>query len=102
MATSSGWFTVAKAPNENPDLKARPSGPYTLRQSVVDEMTACLQSEDAELSSKADVLMSLKGIGLRTACFLMAGLPELGLIEKGQIAKLVGVAPLNRDSGANA
>jgi transposase len=68
------------------------------RQSVVDEMTACLQS-DAELSSKADVLMSLKGIGLRTACFLMAGLPELGLIDKGQIAKLVGVAPLNRDSG---
>jgi transposase len=62
-------------------------------------MTACLQSEDAELSSKADVLMSLKGIGLHTACFLMAGLPELGLIEKGQIAKLVGVAPLNRDSG---
>ena len=43
--------------------------------------------------------MSLKGIGLRTACFLMAGLPELGMMDKGQIAKLVGVAPLNRDSG---
>lgn len=68
------------------------------RQSVVDEMTACLQS-DAELSNKADALMSLKGIGLRTACFLMAGLPELGLMDKGQVAKLVGVAPLNRDSG---
>jgi transposase len=68
------------------------------RQSVVDEMTACLTS-DADLSGKADVLMSLKGIGLRTACFLIAGLPELGLMDKGQIAKLVGVAPLNRDSG---
>ncbi|MDP9811943.1 transposase [Rhizobium tibeticum] len=68
------------------------------RQSVVDEMTACLES-NVELSNKADVLMSLKGIGLRTACFLMAGLPELGLMDKGQIAKLVGVAPLNRDSG---
>lgn len=43
--------------------------------------------------------MSLKGIGLRTACFLLADLPELGLIEKAKIAKLVGVAPLNRDSG---
>jgi transposase len=68
------------------------------RQAVVDAMTACLAS-DPELSGKADVLMSLKGIGLRTACFLLAGLPELGLLDKGQIAKLVGVAPLNRDSG---
>lgn len=44
-------------------------------------------------------MMSLKSIGLRTACFLMAGLPELGLMDKGQIAKLPGVSPLNRDSG---
>ncbi len=51
------------------------------------------------LPLKAKVLMSLKGIGLRTACFLIAGLPELGLIGKGEIAKLVCVAPVNRDSG---
>lgn len=68
------------------------------RQSVVEAMTACLEAH-AALKSKADVLMSLKGIGLRTAYFLIAGLPELGHIDKGQIAKLVGVAPLNRDSG---
>lgn len=68
------------------------------RQAVVDEMTICLQS-DPELGKKAEVLMSLKGIGLRTACFLLAGLPELGRLNKGQIAKLVGVAPMNRDSG---
>ncbi|TCV73824.1 transposase IS116/IS110/IS902 family protein [Neorhizobium sp. R1-B] len=43
--------------------------------------------------------MSLKSIDLRTACFLIAGLPELGLIGKGEIAKLVGVTPVNRDSG---
>lgn len=43
--------------------------------------------------------MSLKGIGLRTACFILADLPELGHMDKGKIAKLVGVAPLNRDSG---
>ncbi len=68
------------------------------RQAVVDEMTACLEA-DATLSQRAAVLMQLKGIGLRTACFLLAGLPELGSMDKGQIAKLVGVAPLNRDSG---
>lgn len=68
------------------------------RQSVVDAMKACLKA-DKDLSLKAQVLMSLKGIGLRTACFLIAGLPELGLMNKAQIAKLVGVAPINRDSG---
>ncbi len=68
------------------------------RQAVVDAMTLCL-SADAELGRKAEVLMSLTGIGLRTACFILADLPELGHVGKGQIAKLVGVAPLNRDSG---
>ncbi|KAB2713953.1 IS110 family transposase [Brucella intermedia] len=68
------------------------------RQTVVDAMTACLKA-DADLGRKAEVLMSLKGIGLRTACFILADLPELGLMDKGKVAKLVGVAPLNRDSG---
>ena len=68
------------------------------RQSVVDAMEACLRS-DKDLADKAQVLTSLKGIGLKTACFLIAWLPELGLLDKGQIAKLVGVAPVNRDSG---
>lgn len=68
------------------------------RQEVLDAMRACLKA-DPVLTQKATVLMSLKGIGLRTACFLLAGLPELGLLDKGQIAKLVGVAPINRESG---
>jgi transposase len=68
------------------------------RNEVIGEMEQCLKA-DADLAAKAKILMSLKGIGMRTACFLMAGLPELGHLAKGQIAKLVGVAPLNRDSG---
>lgn len=68
------------------------------RRAVVDAMMTCLEA-DPQLARKADVLMSLKGIGQLTACFLLAGLPELGRLDKGQIAKLVGVAPLNRDSG---
>jgi transposase len=54
------------------------------RQSVIDAMTDCLKA-NADIKSEADVLMSLKGIGLRTACFLIAGLPELGLMDKAQI-----------------
>lgn len=68
------------------------------REAVVAEMKACLET-DERLRQKADALMSLKGVGLRTACFLLAGLPELGHLDKRQVAKLVGVAPLNRDSG---
>ncbi|SDU47688.1 IS110 family transposase [Stappia sp. ES.058] len=68
------------------------------RQAVTEDMQLCIES-DPDLAKKAEVLMSLKGIGLKTACFLLADLPELGTLTKGQIAKLVGVAPLNRDSG---
>jgi transposase len=44
-------------------------------------------------------LMAIKGIGLVTASNLVCYLPELGSLSRGKIAKLVGVAPFNRDSG---
>jgi transposase len=50
-------------------------------------------------SQKAERLISVKGIGLITAASLMAYLPELGTLGRGQIASLVGVAPFNKDSG---
>lgn len=68
------------------------------RQAVVAAMEACLKA-DPQLARKVDIHMSIKGIGLRTTCFLLADLSELDRIGKGQIAKLVGVAPLNRYSG---
>lgn len=45
-------------------------------------------------------LGSLKGIGPVLQAALLAKLPELGHLKGPQIAKLVGVAPLNRDSGS--
>lgn len=45
------------------------------------------------------VLTSLKGIGLVTSAILMTELPELGKLGNNQISKLIGVAPLNRESG---
>lgn len=47
-----------------------------------------------------DPLTSVPGIGPVTARTLIAGLPELGAIDRRRIAALVGVAPVNRDSGA--
>lgn len=49
--------------------------------------------------AKDDLLRSVPGIGRVVSCTLLAGLPELGTLNRKQIAALVGVAPLNRDSG---
>ena len=46
-----------------------------------------------------DLLQSVPGIGPILSLTLLAELPELGRLTHAQIAALVGVAPLNRDSG---
>ena len=52
-----------------------------------------------ELKQKAEFLKSVPGIGETTANMLVTELPELGHYNRRQIAALVGVAPMNRDSG---
>lgn len=46
-----------------------------------------------------DLLRGVKGVGPVTSMTLVAALPELGRLNRQQIASLVGVAPLNHDSG---
>lgn len=46
-----------------------------------------------------DLLQSAPGVGPVLSRTLLADLPELGTLDRKQIAALVGVAPLNRDSG---
>ena len=48
---------------------------------------------------KDDLLRSVPGIGNQISLTLLAYLPELGTLNRRQIAALVGVAPFNRDSG---
>lgn len=48
---------------------------------------------------KEQLLRSIPGIGRVVASTLLAELPELGQLDRRKIAALVGVAPLNRDSG---
>ena len=52
-----------------------------------------------ELSAKAAKLTAISGVGARTAALLLAQLPELGQLNRREVAALVGVAPFNRDSG---
>ena len=48
---------------------------------------------------KEDLLSSVTGVGTTTARTLLAQLPELGQLNRRQIAALVGLAPFNNDSG---
>ncbi|MDP3793870.1 MAG: IS110 family transposase [Candidatus Uhrbacteria bacterium] len=48
---------------------------------------------------KEDLLRSVPGVGPVLTLTLLAELPELGTLDRRQIAALAGVAPLNRDSG---
>jgi transposase len=49
--------------------------------------------------ARENLLTSVPGVGNVTAHPLIAELPELGQLDRRRIAALVGVAPLNRDSG---
>lgn len=79
----------------------------------IDRILAALQAQLAELEQdiddavrgtpawreKEDLLVTVPGIGHKIARTLIAELPELGSLDRHQVAALVGVAPFNRDSG---
>ena len=60
------------------------------------EVAAHVQRHHAELAA---ALASVPGIGTASVAVLLAELPELGKLDRRRVAALVGVAPLNRDSG---
>jgi transposase len=52
-----------------------------------------------DLKARYDLLMSLPGVGSIVAVGLVVRMPELGQMQHGQAAALLGVAPYDRDSG---
>lgn len=75
--------------------------------SIMDAIAAQLRDVDGQLkelvlahhADLAALLTSVKGVGPTTASTLLAQLPELGRLNRKQITSLVGLAPINRDSG---
>jgi len=51
------------------------------------------------LKEKQELLQTMPGIGKTASGFLISELPELGLLDRRKIVALVGLAPINRDSG---
>lgn len=66
----------------------------SLHQQIIERMQA-----QPDWQRKNQILQSVKGVGAVTAMLCLTQLPELGQLSDKQIARLVGVAPLNRDSG---
>jgi len=78
-------------------------------QCVIDTLNREIQEIDNQLDDeirsdpvmieKYELLQTVPGIGPNTACVLVVQLVELGNLNHREIASLVGVAPMNRDSG---
>lgn len=66
---------------------------------AIDEKLQQLSQYAPQLQEKQTLLQSVKGIGLIISTHLSVALPELGTLNRRQIAALVGLAPFNRDSG---
>jgi transposase len=62
------------------------------------DLTAKLRTSPA-WKAKEDLLRSMPGIGPINSRMMLAGLPELGRLNRQKISALVGLAPFNRDSG---
>lgn len=73
----------------------------TLRRHLeqLEEEIAALEKADTVLGGQVQRLTGIQGVGQRTAWLLLAALPELGTLRRGQAAALAGLAPYNHDSG---
>ena len=64
-----------------------------------DDLSAAVK-DSPMWAAKDQILTSTPGVGRVSSFTLLADLPELGSLNRKEVATLVGVAPLNRDSGA--
>jgi len=65
----------------------------------LDKRIAKMVEDDDDWRGKAELLRSVPGVGPAVAATLVAELPELGSVSRGQVAALAGVAPFDDDSG---
>jgi len=71
-------------------------------QSQIETVTRQIEQEVAKVDqwrSKMEIMTSVPGVGKVLAYTFLSELPELGSLNRKEIAALVGVAPINRDSG---
>ncbi|WP_206075658.1 IS110 family transposase [Marinobacter sp. NP-4(2019)] len=71
-------------------------------QNQIEAVTRQIEQEVAKVDhwrTKMEIMTSVPGVGKVLAYTFLSELPELGSLNRKEIAALVGVAPINRDSG---
>ena len=84
--------------NVHPSIKALLVVLKKQIQKMDDELAQLIES-CPEFKAKSDLVQSMPGIGKVSAAALISYLPELGLMNNKEIAALVGVAPMSKESG---
>ena len=69
------------------------------QKKILDEQIQNFLTEQEAWQEQTDLLSSAPGVGPVTTATLLADLPELGKMDRKKIAALLGVAPMNHDSG---
>lgn len=72
---------------------------YNRHLETIERKIAAIIAQHESLQTRVSILQSAPGVGPVTSASLVTELPELGRLNRQQIAKLVGVAPFNHDSG---
>jgi transposase len=72
---------------------------YQCQIAAVEKQIRALLAQDAVLQQRVDCLDQIKGVGPRTAWLVLAHLPELGQVNRQEVAALAGLAPWTRESG---
>jgi transposase len=85
-------------PRLQPDIQAHITWLNTRLTTLDDDLDTTLRASPV-WREREELLRSVPGIGPVCARTLLLDLPELGTLNRQRLAALVGVAPLNRDSG---
>ncbi len=72
---------------------------FKQQKKQTEQMMQAIIDSDKELNAKYKFYLTLPGVGPCVARALIAMMPELGTLNRGQAASLVGVAPFNKESG---
>lgn len=67
-------------------------------KTIDEEIQSCIY-KDPEMKTTANIVQTMVGIGKITSAMLVSELPELGTLTRREIASLIGVAPIARESG---
>lgn len=93
------FMSSLASPSMQAVVKAECTGLTTRIEEIEARIETFLQESAPELNDRVQTLCLVTGVAARSACALLAYVPELGRIGDQPLSKLVGLAPIAHDSG---